>query len=90
MSDMFLEPPALTLDKLKELVECQGCHKRPEELAEYTPAFTGAESTDADFDPRVYVIHEEGTLNTSNGHFLCTDCYIKAGQPANPHGWVCP
>ena len=37
-----------------------------------------------------YVLREEGTLNTSNGHFLCDSCYIKAGMPSSPSGWVCP
>lgn len=37
-----------------------------------------------------YVLMEEGTLNPNNGHFLCDDCYIKAGMPSAPGGWVCP
>ena len=37
-----------------------------------------------------YVRNEEGTLNPTNGHFLCDSCYIKAGQPSSPTGWVCP
>jgi hypothetical protein len=41
-------------------------------------------------DDADYVWQEEGTLNTSNGHFLCDECYIKAGQPSSPSGWVCP
>lgn len=39
---------------------------------------------------RKYVLAEEGTLNMSNGHFLCDKCYIQAGQPSSPTGWVCP
>jgi hypothetical protein len=37
-----------------------------------------------------YVRNEEGTYNQDNGHFLCTDCYIKAGMPSSSLGWVCP
>jgi hypothetical protein len=64
---------------------CVGCQKRPEEIPEYS-----MEATDSGLEPAAYVIAEEGTLNTSNGHFLCTDCYIKAGMPTSPHGWVAP
>jgi hypothetical protein len=37
-----------------------------------------------------FVINEEGTYNRENGHFLCTECYIKAGMPSSPVGWKCP
>jgi hypothetical protein len=37
-----------------------------------------------------YVVYEEGTFNPTNGHFLCDDCYIKAGMPSSPTGWKCP
>ena len=37
-----------------------------------------------------YVIHNEGTYNRENGHFLCDECYIKAGMPSSRDGWVCP
>jgi len=37
-----------------------------------------------------FVIQEDGTYNPSNGHFLCNDCYIKAGMPSGPSGWICP
>lgn len=37
-----------------------------------------------------YVIREEGTYNTENGHFLCDKCYIKYGMPSSPWGWKCP
>jgi hypothetical protein len=40
--------------------------------------------------PDEYVWREEGTLNMENGHFLCDDCYIKAGMPTSPTGWKCP
>lgn len=44
----------------------------------------------SDDDRREYVIHEEGTYNPTNGHFLCDDCYIAAGMPTAHNGWVCP
>jgi hypothetical protein len=37
-----------------------------------------------------YVIANEGTYNRVSGHFLCDTCYIKAGIPTSPLGWVCP
>jgi hypothetical protein len=37
-----------------------------------------------------YVATNEGTYNRVNGHFLCDTCYIKAGMPTSPLGWVCP
>jgi len=40
--------------------------------------------------PEQYVLEEEGTLNPVNGHFLCTPCYIAAGMPSSPTGWVAP
>lgn len=65
---------------------CIGCHKTPKELPEYHQEFTGAPID----DPVAYVKEEEGTYNPNNGHFLCTECYIKAGMPTSPHGWVAP
>lgn len=67
---------------------CNGCGKTAAEIPEYTPAFTGEEGRLA--DPEAYVWAEEGTLNRENGHFLCTECYIKAGQPSSPSGWTAP
>jgi len=67
---------------------CTGCNKRPDEIEEY---IEGAK--ESEISPDQYVKEEEGTYNPSNGHFLCTDCYINAGMPANPHpqpGWVAP
>lgn len=37
-----------------------------------------------------YIREEEGTYNSENGHFLCDNCYIKAGMPSSSGGWVCP
>lgn len=71
------------MTKLK--LVCIGCGKSPSELVEYSPAATGE-----DMDPDDYVLAEEGTLNRSNGHFACTDCYIKMGMPTAPRGWKAP
>lgn len=65
---------------------CIGCGKTPDELPEYFPANTGSTFT----DPIQYVQHEEGTYNPANGHFACTDCYIKMGMPTTPRGWKAP
>lgn len=64
---------------------CIGCNKTPEQIEEYWPEFTGEEMNAED-----YVWDQEGTLNRANGHFMCTPCYIAAGQPSGPQGWVAP
>lgn len=64
---------------------CVGCNKHPDEIEEYTdPEVIG------DDTPDDYVRAEEGTYNRENGHFLCTDCYVQAGMPSSPRGWVAP
>lgn len=75
------------LTRLDNSLVCIGCHKHPSELDEYDPDATGYDLT-----PAEYVEQEEGTLNTGNGHFLCTECYIKAGQPSRPapDRWIAP
>jgi hypothetical protein len=69
---------------------CVGCGKRPDELAEYVSAASEAHSGVTDMTADDYVWQEEGTLNPENGHFLCTDCYVRAGMPSSPRGWVTP
>ncbi len=64
---------------------CNGCSKCPDELEEYRWAVE-----DTEMSPDEFVRLEEGTYNTENGHFLCTDCYISAGQPSGPRGWTAP
>lgn len=66
---------------------CTGCNKTADELPEY---IAGAE--EAEITVEQYVREEEGTYNPENGHFLCTDCYIKAGMPSKPYPerWICP
>lgn len=64
---------------------CTGCNKRPDEIEEYVE-IAKVESMSADD----YVREEEGTYNRLNGHFLCTVCYVNAGMPSSPRGWVAP
>lgn len=67
---------------------CTGCNKRPDEIEEYKEM-----AKEAGITPDEFVKSEEGTLNKTNGHFLCTDCYIAAGMPSNHYpgpGWVAP
>lgn len=67
---------------------CTGCNRMPEDIPEYQdPTLYGYPE---DTTPTEYVLAEEGTLNGDNGHFLCTGCYIKAGMPTSPQGWVAP
>lgn len=62
-----------------------GCGKRPDELMEYR-----VEAKVWGITPDQYVEREEGTFNAVNGHFLCTVCYMRAGQPSSRQGWVAP
>lgn len=64
---------------------CIGCNKPPNEIQEYIDIAEAEEMT-----PDEYVSKEEGTLNRLNGHFLCTQCYVKAGCPSTNRGWVAP
>lgn len=69
------------MKKIKPI--CIGCKKTPKEIEEYNSNFT-------DDPPDRYVKENEGTYNQENGHFLCTECYIKAGMPSSPKGWKAP
>ena len=70
---------------------CIGCGKAPHELDEYISASSEiATGVKGGMKPEDYVWEEEGTLNRENGHFLCTECYIKAGQPSSSRGWIAP
>jgi hypothetical protein len=70
---------------------CTGCDKTPEEIDEYIMAGRYEQMTPSD-----YVRSEEGTYNPANGHFLCTDCYMRAGMPSGGDGhggpgrWIAP
>ena len=66
---------------------CTGCNKTASEIEEYIEA-----AKEEDMTPDAYVREEEGTYNPTNGHFLCTSCYINAGMPSLPHpkSWKAP
>lgn len=59
----------------------------PDQIEEYIE-----EAKDEEMTPDEYVRSAEGTYNRANGHFTCTDCYIKMGMPAKPYPetWVAP
>lgn len=71
---------------------CIGCARRPHEIEGYVVCCMESEGDPrpTDDEVRLYVIHEEGTYNRANGHFLCDPCYIKNGMPSSDRGWVCP
>lgn len=60
------------------------CQRTAEEM-EYLDAFREEGESRSE-----YVLHNEGTLNRENLHFLCDECYIAAGSPSSPTGWKCP
>ena len=66
---------------------CIGCGATPEELLEYVDA---ARHYGRKITPSDYVRREEGTFNAENGHFACTPCYIKMGEPHSHMGWIAP
>lgn len=64
------------------------CNRTPSQIAEYIEMAEFENCT-----PDEAVIENEGTYNRENGHFACTQCYIKIGMPANPYpqrNWVAP
>lgn len=65
---------------------CIGCNRTPEQISIYVTLAVEEGMASAE----EYVWHEEGTLNRENGHFLCDECYIKAGQPSSRYGWKAP
>lgn len=66
---------------------CTGCNKSPADINEYVEG-----AAELGITPDEYVRKEEGTYNRENGHFRCTDCYIRAGMPSlpSPQQWVAP
>ena len=67
-------------------VKCIDCGLLPQQLRTYVILAHDFGYTNA----TEFVISEEGTYNKQNGHFLCDECYIKAGCPASPGGWKAP
>lgn len=64
---------------------CVGCARTPDEIPVYVEMGEVEQATATEF-----VLENEGTLNLTNGHFLCDQCYIKNGQPSSDRGWKCP
>lgn len=64
---------------------CFRCKRRPAEIGEYVGAAALEQMT-----PDDYVRLEEGTYNSENGHFACTNCYYEIGAPSTPMGWKAP
>ncbi len=65
---------------------CIRCLRAPVEIHEYRVA-----ADREDMTPDAFVRSNEGTLNESNGHFACTECYIAMGMPTAPgRGWKAP
>jgi hypothetical protein len=75
------------MSTLVQSLVCIGCNKTPEELTEYVIAAMATRTT-----PGEYVLRQEGTLNTANGHFACDRCYIEMGMPSGSgrNRWVAP
>jgi hypothetical protein len=70
---------------------CIGCHRPPSQIPEYLIAADEfEEDTGTPITPEEFVRTEEGTYNPANGHFACTGCYIKMGEPSSPYGWRAP
>ena len=77
--------PSTESNEIKPL--CTGCNKHPEQIEEFIES-----AAEEGISPDDFVRTEEGTYNPANGHFLCTDCYIRAGMPSLPHPqcWKAP
>lgn len=56
----------------------------------YAAQMPDLDAVRGDLSRQDFVRSEEGTYNPENGHFLCDECYIAAGMPSSPSGWVCP
>ena len=59
-----------------ETPRCARCHKTPDQIHEYKIA-----AAEEGVSPVEFVQQNEGTYNTENGRFWCTECYIAIGQP---------
>jgi len=64
---------------------CRGCNKTPDQIEEYVEI-----AKEEGMTPDAFVSSEEGTYNKDNGHFLCTECYVKWGMPTHQRGWIAP
>lgn len=69
---------------------CPKCRRFGRNIPEYIEAVADLDDGGTEMTVDEYIRDQEGTYNPNNGHFLCTDCYIKAGMPSTPLGWMCP
>lgn len=58
-------------------MKCAICGRTPDQIPEYINLAKGSDYQSADAAVR----YEEGTYHPAYDKFICTDCYIKAGQP---------
>ena len=58
---------------------CIGCGKSPGDIEEYAD-----EALLKRISPERYVKEFESTYNVNNGHFACSQCYMKMGAPIGP------
>jgi hypothetical protein len=69
---------------------CIGCQRTPDVIPEYVEQARVESQAGDPITATQWCLEEEGTLNPLNGHFLCTECYIRAGMPVAPGGWKAP
>jgi hypothetical protein len=65
-------------------VYCIGCNKEPKNIKEYKDIMKLTGSL-PDF-----IVRQEETFNSLNGHFVCPRCYFKCGVPNPVDGWKAP
>lgn len=58
-------------------MKCAMCNREPHEINEYVDIAKENNYVSAEQAVR----YEEGTYHPTYNKFLCTSCYIKAGQP---------
>lgn len=51
---------------------CVGCEQAPENISEICYY-----AREEGMTPEEFVLDQEGTLNTANGHFYCTGCLLR-------------
>lgn len=58
-------------------MKCAMCNREPHEINEYVDIAKENNYVSAEQAVR----YEEGTYHPAYEKFICTDCYVKAGQP---------
>lgn len=83
-SPMQFHPEPTDPSKIKDEPYDPGCGRYASDI-EFLSMYTEEGQTTAE-----YVRAEDGTYNPETNHFLCDDCYMRAGMPSSPNGWKCP